>query len=186
MKRLFALLYVVAVCLTTPLYAATSAAATDDKYPSKKALQKEWSYEGMAFENRGGNDFANMVVATLQMQSSQIEQMAGIKAGDVELTFDGKQVVANYRNEASAKCDYTYNAKTGAITLSGKTDYKSYSIEGVVVQRDDAIVVFFDVNKLLKLAAEINPDLMQNQQLKTLQQMLSSQQGIFVGAKFTR
>ena len=88
MKRLFALLCVVAVCLTTPLYAATSAAAADDKYPSKKALQKEWSYEGMAFENRGGNDFANMVVATLQMQSSQIEQMAGIKAGDVVIIRD--------------------------------------------------------------------------------------------------
>ena len=186
MKRLFALLCVVAVCLATPLYAATTAAAADDKYPSKKALQREWTYEGVAFENRGGNDFANMVVATLQMQSSQIEQMIGIKAGDVELTFDAKQVVANYRNEASAKCDYTYNAKTGAITLSGKTDYKSYSIEGVVVLRDDAIYIFFDVNKLLALAKDINPDLAQNSQLKTLQQMLSSQQGIFVGAKFTR
>lgn len=186
MKRLFALLGVVAVCLTTPLYAATSAASADEKYPSKKTLQREWTYEGVAFENRGGNDFANMVVATLQMQSSQIEQMTGIKAGDVELTFGAESVVANYRNEAEVKCDYTYNAKTGVITLSGKSEYKSYSVEGVVVLRDDMIYIFFDVNKLLTLANDLDPDFSQNQQLKSLRQMLSSQQGIFIGAKFKR
>ena len=107
MKRLFVLLCVVAVCLATPLYAATTAAAADDKYPSKKALQREWTYEGVAFENRGGNDFANMVVATLQMQSSQIEQMAGIKAKKRAILEEANAEAADILRKSNATIERT-------------------------------------------------------------------------------
>ena len=184
MKRLLSFLSLVALCLTTSV-SVVSAQSADEKYPSKKGLQGEWTYSGLTFQNRGGGDFANMVVATLQMQSAQIEQLAGVKAGDIVLNLDGKQAIATMK-ESKATCDYEYAPKSGVITVSGTANGKAWSLEGIIIAQGNDIHIYCDVNKLIACAKQVNPEITTDQKVATLINMLSSQQGIYIGAKFKR
>lgn len=193
MKRFFVAIGLATLCLTTPLLAATPSGLenyvvadnTNDAHPTKKAILDEWKYTDVVFANRGGDDFATMIVATLRSQSDMIKELIGIADGSASLIFDKTNATVVYQTERTS-CDYKYSPETGAITFSGVVNGKSWSLEGVVESEGNTLYIYFDVRNLIAFAKANSPELNSNSQFTALAGMLSSQKGIFIGGKFVK
>ncbi len=193
MKKLILFAGALLIGLTTSLTALATPLATSadytlsaaEEYPTKKTIQGTWKYSELTFENRGGDDFANMVVYGLRSQTSTIVGLIGFDTKDVVLKIDAKQTSIT-QNSQTATCDYTYEPKSGEIEFKGTTNGTEWSIKGIVVDKDGALCILFDVRELIELANKVSPELKSNSKFTALAGMLKDQKGIFVGAKFTK
>jgi hypothetical protein len=193
MKRLILFAGALLIGLTASLSAQATPLTTSadytmsaaEEYPTKKEIQGEWKYSELTFENRGGDDLANMVVYALRSQRSTIVDLIGFDTKDVVLKIDAKKTSIT-QNSQTATCDYTYEPKTGDIEFKGITNGTEWSIKGIVIDKDGALCILFDVRELIELANKVSAELKSNSQFTTMAGMLKDQKGIFIGAKFIK
>jgi len=160
--------------------------AETPKYLTAQEIAGSWIYAGAAISYTGDDVLASMAVTALQGQIESYCAKAGIVAGRDKVILGRGGTLLVQIGEKKASGTYSYDPKTGAVTLRIAIGGKQGTLTGSTAWENGTLTLLFDAEEALSAMKAAAPELAQKEQVKMASTLIANYPGIKIGARATR
>lgn len=165
---------------------ATKEVVEESKYISASELAATWVFENPVIDYTGTDPVATMAVSALEGQMESIIAKGGVVSGRDYLTLKADKSLLVGIDKHLAQGRYSYNPKTGEITLQLSYADKQATLTGNVEWDSGVLTLRFNANEALRAMTAAVPSLTENEYVQVASTVIANYPGIRIGGTFKK
>lgn len=154
--------------------------------PTLRDIQGRWTYSSADAEYVGDNPLAQMAISQVKPIAIQQIESTGITPGSFTLTLKRNGVGTLQMGDHTLTGNYTYNASTAELLITGAVNNVAVSCRGYVKLADGKLTVLIDANDALKAFTSAFPQYAMHQTVLMVSGVIQGFPGVCAAATFTK